>query len=194
MSFDRARAVADAVLFEGYALYPYRPTSTKNQLRWQFGVLAPRAASEAAGADPWWLESQCLVSASARIAATVRFLRLRRRRVETPDGAPIASLELDGQLLVPWDEGELCELELAHDLAVAHATHSFTVDGGETLEAIDDARGQRVARVRRTRAPLALTVIIAVEPTDADGLCKLRLRVENVSACADPDAPRDQSL
>jgi len=44
--FEDVRAVADAVLFEGYALYPYRASSPKNQLRWQFGVLAPRGWSE----------------------------------------------------------------------------------------------------------------------------------------------------
>src|SRR5690349_12588719 len=108
MSFDRARAVADAVLFEGYALYPYRPTSTKNQLRWQFGVLAPRTASEATKSDPYWLETQCLTSGA--VEGVLRFLRLRRRIVETPEGAATSSLDVDGRLLVPWDEGELCEL------------------------------------------------------------------------------------
>ena len=39
--FAAARAVADAVLYEGYVLYPYRASARKNQLRWQFGVLAP---------------------------------------------------------------------------------------------------------------------------------------------------------
>lgn len=45
--WDRARAVADAVLYEGYLLYPYRATSGKNQSRWQFGVLGPSGAAEA---------------------------------------------------------------------------------------------------------------------------------------------------
>ena len=45
-SWDRARAVADAVLYEGYLLYPYRATSGKNQSRWQFGVLGPPGAAE----------------------------------------------------------------------------------------------------------------------------------------------------
>ena len=36
-----ARLVADTVLYEGYVLYPYRASAQKNQLRWQFGVLAP---------------------------------------------------------------------------------------------------------------------------------------------------------
>ena len=40
--WDRARAVADAVLYEGYLLYPYRANSRKNQSRWQFGVLGPQ--------------------------------------------------------------------------------------------------------------------------------------------------------
>jgi hypothetical protein len=43
MSLDLARTVADAVLYEGYLLYPYRATSQKNQARWQFGVLGPPA-------------------------------------------------------------------------------------------------------------------------------------------------------
>ena len=65
MIFDDARAIADAVLYEGYALYPYRPSSPKNQLRFQFGVLAPRGWSEegSAGArDPWWLQARASCS------------------------------------------------------------------------------------------------------------------------------------
>ena len=37
----RPPRVADAVLFEGYLLYPYRASAQKNRLRWQFGVLTP---------------------------------------------------------------------------------------------------------------------------------------------------------
>ena len=48
----RVRTVADAVLYEGYLLYPYRSTSGKNQSRWQFGVLGPvGAADRGAGED-----------------------------------------------------------------------------------------------------------------------------------------------
>jgi len=49
VNFDDARKVADAVLFEGYVLYPYRASAAKNRVRWQFGVLAPRAWTEARG-------------------------------------------------------------------------------------------------------------------------------------------------
>ena len=41
MSVDAVRAVADAVLYEGYLLYPYRASAQKNRSRWQFGVVMP---------------------------------------------------------------------------------------------------------------------------------------------------------
>ena len=40
MSHD-VRQVADAVLDEGYVLYPYRASAQKNRSRWQWGVLMP---------------------------------------------------------------------------------------------------------------------------------------------------------
>ena len=30
--------IANAILYEGYMLYPYRASSVKNQQRWNFGV------------------------------------------------------------------------------------------------------------------------------------------------------------
>ena len=44
--WERVRAIADAVLYEGYLLYPYRANSGKNQSRWQFGVVGPPRAKE----------------------------------------------------------------------------------------------------------------------------------------------------
>ena len=108
---DRVRAVADAVLYEGYLLYPYRATSRKNQLRWQFGVLGPQGADAAGiGEDPH-LSMQCLIdlglldlgsidlglldigrnesieNAQASLTIHVRFLQLQQRR---PSGPTIA--------------------------------------------------------------------------------------------------------
>ena len=194
MNFDRARAVADAVLFEGYALYPYRATSTKNQLRWQFGVLAPRAASERSGADPWWLEAQLVADGDrgARVAGRLRFLRLRRRRVETARGEAIASLEVDGRLLIPWDEGEPSEHDFALALDGGATTLPIELAGDRIDEPVRDAAGALVARVVRTRAPLSLRIHVAAEPL---GRCaRVRVRVENLSPCAEPDAARDALL
>ena len=56
--FAPARAVADAVLYEGYVLYPYRASAPKNQVRWQFGVVAPRAYSERGATEPWVMQTE----------------------------------------------------------------------------------------------------------------------------------------
>jgi len=46
MSFAAIEKIADAVLYEGYILYPYRPSAIKNQQRWNFGTLYPREFAE----------------------------------------------------------------------------------------------------------------------------------------------------
>src|SRR6202040_3580803 len=53
--------IADAVLYEGYILYPYRP-SVKNRQRWTFGGLYPRAfcLAQETG-DAWSMQTECLL-------------------------------------------------------------------------------------------------------------------------------------
>ena len=53
--------MADAVLYEGYLLYPYRATSRKNQVRWQFGVLGPEGADIAGIGEDSHLSMNCLL-------------------------------------------------------------------------------------------------------------------------------------
>ncbi len=43
------RAIADAVLYEGYILWPYRRSAMKNTQRWTFGGVYPRAGASATG-------------------------------------------------------------------------------------------------------------------------------------------------
>ena len=42
MNTKSVDAIANAVLYEGYMLYPYRPSSVKNRQRFNFGVLYPQ--------------------------------------------------------------------------------------------------------------------------------------------------------
>ena len=84
-SWDRARAVADAVLYEGYLLYPYRASSSKNRSRWQLGVLGPPGAADAGfGEDDTFARSS--VDGSQAINLVVRFLQLQHRRAERETG------------------------------------------------------------------------------------------------------------
>src|SRR4030081_3584934 len=78
--------VADAVMYEGYVLYPYRASALKNRLRWQFGVVAPREYSERYGAESWHAQAECPVEPGRRprLTVKVRCLQLQRRRIEEP--------------------------------------------------------------------------------------------------------------
>jgi hypothetical protein len=199
MSFARARAVADALLFEGYALYPYRPSSRKNVSRWQFGIVAPRRWAEDEGGESWWMETQCLVElregqpapARAQLVAQLRFLRLRQRRVLAP--SPVESIDIDGRLLVAWDEGDLQEIQFSGDLG-ENGEHRFDLPGDLQEEAVARADGTLGARVELRRSPIAGCVQVAWEPVAAARACmKLRVRVENRSELG-PGASRKDAM
>lgn len=89
-SLSAAGAVADAVLYEGYLLYPYRTSAVKNQLRWQFGVLMPPAYAALGTGERAVARTECLLEPEpgARLHVRVRFLQLETRH--TGQG--------------PWDE------------------------------------------------------------------------------------------
>ena len=60
--FALARLVADTVLYEGYVLYPYRASAQKNQLRWQFGVLAPPDYAKSSGSERCSMRSEVIIA------------------------------------------------------------------------------------------------------------------------------------
>ena len=59
----QALTVADAILYEGYLLYPYRQSSRKNQARFQFGVLMPPAYAVVDDCEPSAAQTECLAEA-----------------------------------------------------------------------------------------------------------------------------------
>jgi len=93
MTFDAAERVADAVLYEGYVLYPYRASAIKNKFRWQFGVVAPKSPHE--DAEPNFTQTECLIESTAaapRLSIRVRFLRPQPAAGD-PDRPPGSWLE-----------------------------------------------------------------------------------------------------
>lgn len=187
-SWDRARAVADAVLYEGYLLYPYRGTSTKNQSRWQFGVLGPPGAAKAGLGEDDSLAAQFLVDGAQAITLVVRFLQLQRRRAqrELADGgfAPVAELTTPSGSWLTWDEAVDCERSfgpIALDAAeqtlpvvADSATDIETVDGGRLIRERQEVRGELTVR------------------TETDGeLLRVSIRIHNVGAAA---ADRDDAI
>lgn len=212
MSFAQVAAVADAVLLEGYVLYPYRASSTKNRFRWSFGILSPRSWSEAAGSDPWWMETQVLVAPAGRVVidGRLRFLQVRRRTIEVrqTDGTfrEVGELRHGEELLIPWEEGEIREIDFTCDLgrcAVARDWEGgegsrvvpFDVSGGESVEEVRGAEGETIGRVRRIRLPAQGTIRIGWEPVRAgEPLVRLALRVENTTEGVEDAASRETAM
>ena len=82
MNFADAEKIAAVVLYEGYILYPYRATSTKNVQRWNFGTLYPQDYAEAQRpAGSFRLHTECLLQADvdAKLDVRARFLQLVRK-------------------------------------------------------------------------------------------------------------------
>jgi hypothetical protein len=207
MSFEQARKVADAVLYEGYVLYPYRASSRKNQIRWQFGVLAPRGWCEAGGPEHWWMQTESLVELrqGSKLAGKVRFLQVQQRRVEqaldfSGEGfSPVESIEVDGRLWTTWDEGAEQEVDFVvqtpGDGRDLEAVIPFEFAGTRWVEPIAQSSGGSAGRLVRERQPLAGVLRLQAQPLNGDRpLLQIRILVENITPCTSGVGERDQAL
>lgn len=205
-----ARQVADAVLFEGYVLYPYRASAAKNRLRWQFGVLVPPAwGAESEEHD--FQHTECLMEprAGATLSVEVRFLHARRRTVQRalPDGdfETVDELGLDDRVLVPWDEGAEERVELVvpvGQLLGDGIEFPFRKAAAEETEPVLDAAGRTVGRLVRRSAEVS--GVVRLSARELDGPCRvsrLTAVIENTTAwtpaeghAADRDAALPHSL
>jgi hypothetical protein len=166
MNFADAEKIAAAVLYEGYMLYPYRATSTKNVQRWNFGTLYPREYAEMQRpAEAFRLVAECLVKAGddARLDVRARFLHLIRKR-------DTASKE--------WDEGveRSCNLQdiPLDDLVDQPLVHEFSFHDTDTVT---------TCRSGDTLYPRALSgqLIVKAEKLPGGGLHKLSLQLLNTT-------------
>ncbi|WP_030293716.1 hypothetical protein [Streptomyces katrae] len=188
--FAVARQVADAVLFEGYVLYPYRASAAKNRLRWQFGVLVPPAWGPAH--DEHSFQRTELVMeprGAATLAVELRFLHAQRRTVEEarPDGsfAAVPELHLPDRVLVPWDEGTEERVEMTvpvAELEEAEVSLPFVRPAREETEPVLGADGGVVGRlVRRTERADGVLRLRAEQLAGPYRAFKLTVVVENTS-------------
>ncbi|WP_431997496.1 hypothetical protein [Streptomyces fungicidicus] len=183
-----ARHVADAVLFEGYVLYPYRASAAKNRLRWQFGVLVPPAwTATAAEHDVQRTELLMEPRRGATLSVEVRFLHAQRRTVQRvlPDGGfrTVGELRLADRVIVPWDEGREERIRLTvpvEELADAGTVVRFGRPAGEETEPVTDDGGAPVGRLVRRREALDGVVRLSASPLDGPyATQRLSVVVEN---------------
>jgi hypothetical protein len=189
MNFDSAECIAAAILYEGYILYPYRPTSIKNRQRWNFGTLYPRIYAEAqTPREPFGLQAECIVIADENTAVDIRirFLQLiSNGRTLESIGNQIGNA-VPTELTDPtlgWEEAvertsEHPQLRL-HDL-LDHS-HQLTLNFG-------------TENLIEPRSNLQALFTIHAEAV-ALGACKLHLELENITRLpSGVGATREESL
>jgi hypothetical protein len=175
VNFDDARAVADAVMYEGYILYPYRASAAKNQSRWQFGVVMSPGYAAADPSERAFAQTECVLEHTGQPALelVIRFLQVQRRSGNGPS----------------WDEAVEREVAVAVDAAQllggAECVTEFEVAGGE----------EREGGVVRRREALTGAVSVLASPLPCPwGAARLRVRVDNRSAPAAAPPSRADAL
>ncbi|BBY07802.1 hypothetical protein [Mycobacterium noviomagense] len=189
-NWDRARSVADAVLYEGYLLYPYRATSGKNQSRWQFGVLGPPGAAAAGIGEDDRMSAQFVVDNADAVKLVLRFLQLQHRSAERDTGCrryqPVDELTTSAGSWLSWDEAVECEVSFGpFELAEPPGTWTLpvTVAAGTDIEAVGGGR------LVRSRQEIHASLTVGVEHDD--GLDRVSLTVQNTGATA---ADKDDAI
>jgi hypothetical protein len=205
----QARKVADAILYEGYLLYPYHQSSQKNQSRFQFGVLMPLAYAGLDPSEPSASQTQCLVECvdNARVRVTARFLQLQRRGLEEAVAEPgsgsggfrpARTLTVDGQEFTAWDEAvereEVITVEVG-ELTAQELTLPFSSGPQTTHEDLTDETGRLAGRITRTLAPVYGVVKVSGERVAGPyGALRLTVKIENASVPVEPLTSRDDAL
>ena len=185
MTARDVRRIADAVLYEGYILYPYRASAQKNRSRWQFGVLMPPGYAAADPSESATLRAQCVFEHDGQPAVDVvaRFLQVQRR--QAADVVPAA-----GAGAPAWDEAVEQEVAVRVDSAALLGEGNvcpFTIAGGQETGAVAGTR------VVRRRAPLAGTLSVHATPLPGPWqAARLTVQLTNESATAAGN--RDEAL
>lgn len=214
MNLGVVEQIAKAVLYEGYMLYPYRPSSVKNQQRWNFGVLCPQSYSEAQkGSEAWTMQTECLVEGSLLtcLEVRVRFLQLVSRTVgqltvplsellpgEVPEFRLVDKLAVNDRVYQPWQEA--VEREVAFPVSNVEALDyrlvpdAFIFSPEKQFEYLRDSSGQIVAVIVRERKALSGAVEIMGERV-SDELFKVCIRIRNTTPFElAKNASRDDAL
>jgi hypothetical protein len=200
-----ARRVADAILYEGYLLYPYRQSSQKNQVRFQFGVLMPPGYRAIDPHESAASQTECLLEcpADAQVRVLVRFLQLQDRAVqgvspETGELHDVGALYVDGTEYTSWNEAAEREQQVTVRVAALldeDKNLEFHLGSGQSAEDLLDASGRRAGRLIRSWE--ALDGVIRLHAERVAGpyqALRLRIRVENRSTPLADLGTRDDGL
>jgi len=186
VNFESAEKIAAAILYEGYILYPYRPTAIKNRQRWNFGTLYPRIYAEAQRPqEPFRLIAECIAAGDAKANLDVRISFLQLVPTQVTDELTDPSLA--------WDEAvertsEHSGLRLG-DLIASPVSQEIEIE-----TAGPSGRDDNSVVPAAVRQSLRIELSIGAEVLQ-DGVWKLHLDLQNVSPLpSGAGAKRDEAL
>jgi len=185
---EPALAVANAVLYEGYILFPYTASAKKNRLRWQFGVVVPEAYAANGTGEAADMQTEILLAcgAEARVTLRVRFLQVEARWVQAISGSSfetVGSLEADGRRHVTFDEGIERDVTVSLNPSTPSTAAPIAFPGEERVEPLREADGTLRGRIVRRRWPLHGAIAVDCEEVAGrPSLRKLRVRIVNRSS------------
>jgi hydrogenase maturation protease len=215
MNLNLVERIANAVLYEGYILYPYRPSAVKNQQRWNFGALCPQSYSQAqGGTENWTMQTECLVEGNGNttLDVKVRFLHLLTREVGIPnadcgmriadcndneikasisdsDFRIVASLEVNGKLFQTWQEAVEREVELPSinlRETLAQAERSaFTFSSSREIELLRDEGSKQLKGIINRRQQSVEGAIEVTTERVGENAFKITVRILNETPLED---------
>ncbi len=188
---DAAKKIAEAVLYEGYLLWPYRRSARKNQQRWTFGGVYPRAYSEARGEDdPWIMQTQCLVvgDGDTTVEVEVRFLHVTERKVGRKNAAGtlefVDELRVGGERHLSWDEATEREIAVGRfelsELLGSPRRVEIDIPEGSREEPLTGSAGDVVGALVRGWRALRGTVDVEAEPLREETF-RITVRITNTT-------------
>jgi hypothetical protein len=214
----RMEDIANAILYEGYMLYPYRSSSVKNRQRWNFGVVYPKTYGELPnGTDNWFMQTECVATASAfaQLRIKVRFLQAVGRMIgelkapvddwpisaehrDVPDFQIVETLQVGGRILQTWQEAIEREIVVPSfrlsESDCAHRSAELMFPAGKEFEPVRGADGRIAAVIVRTKKALAGHVDVAVARV-GEKQFKITVRISNVSPAKNTNSTsRDEAL
>ena len=213
MKREIVEQIADSVLYEGYILYPYRPSALKNRQRWNFGGLCPTGYADLhGGSESCRAQTECLaIGTESALQVRIRFLHLIDRQVAAlpnnfsdlrecseSDMFFADSLKVGERIYQAWQEAAEREIDLPA-LSLAPPRHNqqrfdFHLPESRSVEAISGPDGKLAGAIIRKQNALDFAAQITIQKLD-DSLFKIRLEILNLTPC--PDASklaRDQAM
>ncbi len=184
---DLVEQIANAVLYEGYILYPYRASSAKNRERFTFGRIEPQGSNLCeSGGTHNGMQTECLVrriGADASIGIRVRFLQviLREVGIASSQGfAAVPEIRVNGQRHQTWHEALEREVELV-GISFNEATTrdiEFAFPATESIEPIEGSDHGTCAFFRRRSDSLRGRAAISVGGVDSE-VARIRVEIFN---------------